>query len=290
MANRCLIIGLGIGNLYKSILTDHDVYTVDLDPSKGADFTSVDQAIAQIGMFDLTVVCTPNHTHYQVADSIADNTRLLLIEKPGVMHPDLWLRLVMDHPKTRIMMVKNNQWRDNIQELKSQAMSSRLIELKWHNRSRIPSPGSWFTDKDRALGGVSADLMPHLLSFVASFEDRGYPWHEPAAQIVLETRHKLKDITHTDYGIIDYSGIYNVDDYAELVLDYGPRRYVLTADWANGQEDDRCIYFQDSKYEFGLCPESAYRSMIEEAMFNLDTLTYWNHQLALDLWIQSRIR
>ena len=42
-----LIIGMGIGNLYAKVLAElgHNIVTVDQDPNKGADFTSVDIAI-----------------------------------------------------------------------------------------------------------------------------------------------------------------------------------------------------------------------------------------------------
>lgn len=290
MKPQCLIVGMGIGQLYRSVLTsDYNVYTLDTDPSKGADYTDLQLAVDQHRHFQLIVICTPNHTHYSLADCLADYADLILVEKPGVMDPALWMKLTLDHPRTRFMMIKNNQWRSNLQDLREQAMDSQLVTMHWLNHSRIPSPGSWFTDSSRALGGVSADLMPHLLSFVAAFEGDRFSRCLQRPRILKTTNHSLESITHTDYGVIDRSGVYDVDDRAEVTVDYGDRIYHLTADWATGQGDDRNIYFQDSQYEFGLCPEDAYLAMIHQAQANLDNQAFWQNQLLTDLWIQDII-
>ena len=51
---KSLIIGMGIGQLYKSVLTElgSTVVTVDADVNKGADFTDVVSAITSYGTFD----------------------------------------------------------------------------------------------------------------------------------------------------------------------------------------------------------------------------------------------
>lgn len=290
MKPQCLIVGLGIGQLYRSVLaSDYDVYTLDTDPNKAADYTDLRLAVDRHRHFQLIVICTPNHTHYGLAHCLAEHADLILVEKPGVMDSALWLRLTLDHPRTRFMMIKNNQWRDNIGELREQAMDSQLVTMHWMNHSRIPSPGSWFTDRGRALGGVSADLMPHLLSFVAAFEGERFLRSNQRPKIIKATNHSLETITHTDYGVIDRSGIYDVDDRAEVIVNYGDRIYHLIADWATGQGDDRNIYFQESKYEFGLCPEDAYLAMVRQAQANIDDQAFWQNQLLTDIWIQDII-
>ena len=42
-----LVVGMGIGNLYANVLDElgHSVVTVDADPSKAADFLTVDAGI-----------------------------------------------------------------------------------------------------------------------------------------------------------------------------------------------------------------------------------------------------
>ena len=67
MSKRSLIVGMGIGQLYKSVLEKlgHEVITVDQDIGKGADFDSVDKALLVHGLFDTAHICTPNFTHFE---------------------------------------------------------------------------------------------------------------------------------------------------------------------------------------------------------------------------------
>ena len=64
---RSLIIGMGIGQLYKNVLTelDHEITTFDTDVSKNADVTTFEDAILQ-GPFDTVHICTPNLPIFQL--------------------------------------------------------------------------------------------------------------------------------------------------------------------------------------------------------------------------------
>ena len=109
-----LIVGMGIGSLYKTVLTElgHEVVTVDT--VKPADFKSVGLAIDAHKMFDATFICTPNHTHEKIAYLISEHSRMVLIEKPGVRTAHDWEVMVKSRPETKFMMIKNNQYRDDI--------------------------------------------------------------------------------------------------------------------------------------------------------------------------------
>lgn len=287
-----LVVGMGIGNLYASVLDElgHGVVTVDSDPNKGADFTSVDDAIATCRLFDTVHICTPNFTHIKIARKLAACSRIVFIEKPGVATSDAWQQLVIDYPKTRFMMVKNNQFRDEISQFKELAKKSKTVYLKWNNCNRIPSPGSWFTDKSLAFGGVSRDLIPHMLSYYCVLTDytKGNKLYANAVQ-----RNELKDIDSTDYGIINYDGVYNVDDFCEIEFLNGHTKYILTANWRTLSPSDIGISFdvngETIKFELGLCPESAYKQMIYEAVENLSNDAFWQEQFEQDMWIHKQI-
>jgi predicted dehydrogenase len=287
-----LVVGMGIGNLYAAVLDDlgHGVITVDSDPGKGADFTNVDDAISKCRSFDTVHICTPNFTHIKIARKLAACSRIVFIEKPGVATSDAWKQLVADYPKTRFVMVKNNQYRTEIEQFKELAKQSSTVYLKWNNCNRIPNPGSWFTDKSLAFGGVSRDLIPHMLSYYCVLSDytKGNKLYAMAVQ-----RNELKDIDSTDYGVINYDGVYNVDDFCEMEFSNGNTKYILTANWRTLSPSDIGISFvingETIKFELGLCPESAYKQMIYEAVENLNNDTYWQEQLAQDIWIHKQI-
>jgi predicted dehydrogenase len=198
--------------------------------------------------------------------------------------------MVIDNPTTHFMMVKNNQYRDTIKQFKILADQSHTVRVVWNNKNRIPNPGSWFTTKELAFGGVSRDLIPHMFSYYTALTDytKGNKLYSNAVQ-----RHELKNITDTDYGRIDYNGTYNVDDFCEFEFKNGDTTWVLTANWKDDTADDVYISFDmknsAAKFVLGLCPEEAYKAMIENAVNNLNNDMFWKEQLQQDLWIHRQI-
>jgi hypothetical protein len=289
-----LIVGMGIGQLYKTVLTNigHTVVTVDRDASKGADFDSVDAAIIAHQPFDTVHICTPNFTHFDIATKVAKHAKIVFIEKPGVSTSRIWETLVKTFPYTRFMMVKNNQWRSNIQELIKLTQESKSVEIRWHNKDRVPNPGTWFTTKKLAFGGVSRDLMPHLLSLFMVLE----PYYKTSTPILRVGTQDwtLDDVSNTDYGIVKADGIYDVDDNCQLGYTCSGRVWTLNANWRTLKEDDRAIIFtmpdnSEVRVELGLCPEEAYQTMITDAVLSYHESVFWNKQLAQDLWIHEQI-
>ena len=43
------------------------------------------------------------------------------------------------------------------------------------------------------------------------------------------------------------------------------------------------------RHELGLCPESAYKSMVETAVKNLNNNEFWSAQFAQDIWIHEQL-
>ncbi len=286
---RSLIIGMGIGNLYHSVFTSlgYDIDTVDPDPGKNATFKSAGLIVDN---YDIAVICTPNYTHELIARTIASKCKIVLIEKPGVVDAKCWQCLIEDFPSTRFMMVKNNQYRDEIQEFKRLADSSKRVHVIWNNKNRIPNPGSWFTNKELAFGGVSRDLIPHMLSYYTCLADysKGTRIFASAVQ-----RHKLEDITSTDYGVVNPDGIFDVDDFAELEYYSGLTKWIMSANWKDDKADDVYISFSSDnsaiKHKLGLCPESAYKKMVQTAVKNINNNSFWQDQYEQDLWIHKQL-
>ena len=102
MNRRALVVGMGIGQLYKEQLNrlGYDVVTVDTDTSRGADYTRLGDALK--GHYDVAHVCTPNFTHEELAYAIAPLTNVLFVEKPGLKTAQHWRQLVDQCANTRI--------------------------------------------------------------------------------------------------------------------------------------------------------------------------------------------
>lgn len=286
-----LIVGMGIGNLYATVLDKlgHGIITVDQDSSKGADFISVDAAIEECRMFDTAHICTPNFTHEEIARKLAPVTKIIFIEKPGVINSKAWIKLITDFPLTRFMMVKNNMWRDNIEELKELANKSHSVDLMWLNQNRVPNPGTWFTTKKLAFGGVSRDLMPHLLSLYIAINPKWRADVKTSAGVKQNWR--LDQLTDTDYGVVKADGTYNVDD--ECYMSFTDK-WNLVANWRTNDYDSRGILFQMPNgvidtFDLGLCPKEAYQAMIKECVERVDDYKFWLEQFDIDTWIHEQI-
>ncbi len=286
---KSLIIGMGIGQLYKTVLTNlgAEITTVDSDISKGADFPDAVSAVMARGPFDTAHICTPNFTHFTIATKIAHDCKIVFIEKPGVATANNWATLVHSFPDTRFMMVKNNMWRDNIEEMRLNAESADEINFNWINRDRVPSPGSWFTTRKLAFGGVSRDLLPHLLSLYIALNPNWIKTGMTHKASLM--RWHIKDLINTEYGKVDPDGVYDVDDVCSI--DFG--KWKLTADWRSMDKDRRNIEMRFGSsvltHELGLCPEYAYERMIKEAYERIDDQKFWDKQFLIDYWIHERV-
>lgn len=289
---KALVIGLGMGQQYKDWMAEmgYSVLSVDVDPDKGADYITHHDAVKD-NNFDIIYIGTPNCTHESIAREVAKSTKILFIEKPGVLNSQAWRQLVVDFPETRIVMVKNNQYRKEIPNFNDLADKAQRVWIRWNNANRIPHPGSWFTTKDKAFGGVSRDLLPHMLSYYCILTDynKGVKLFAKAIQ-----HYELKDIHSTDYGSVNSNGTYNVDDFCEFEFKNGSTTWILTANWkTNLDHDDSSIAFcfdnSAIRYELGLCPKEAYQKMIETAVNNINNNDFWQDQLDQDIWIHKQL-
>jgi predicted dehydrogenase len=283
---KSLIVGMGIGDLYKSVLTSlgHEVVTVDTSPSKGADFARVEDALVAHGFFDTVNICTPNFTHAQLTQQVAPYSKIVFVEKPGFKNSYEWQDILSQYPDTRIMMVKNNMWRNNIAEMQTLAAQSDTVDIKWIRKNCIPHPGSWFTTKELAYGGVSRDLVPHLLSLYIAMNPN---WEDTtSSNSIVGQKWTLLTIDSTEYGTIDYNGTYDVDDNVKMSFD---SKWHIQANWRDLTKEESCVTFNSSTIELGWCPEEAYYNMIQDAIKNIDNDTFWQEQAKQDIWIHKQI-
>jgi hypothetical protein len=288
-AIKCLVVGLGIGQLYKNVCKDlkYICYTVDINPDLNPNYLDLDQAITDVNSIDIAIVSVPNYLHYSIAKKVAKVSKIVLIEKPGVKDAQEWQSLVREFPNTRFMMIKNNQYRDNTKLLFAKYHKSKNIKLHWINNNRVPKPGSWFTNSQLSYGGVSKDLLPHLLSFYTLFEPQYQQtnWHNK----IKTQKWQLQDLTDSDYGDIKVDGIYNVDDYVTLNTKIFNKDITITTDWRSMSGSDIGLYFDNEFIDLGLCPESAYKNMLKFVNANIYNDIFWQNQLEQDIWIHKQI-
>lgn len=292
---KSLVIGLGMGQLYARTLTQlgHEVITMDPDQNKSATFANLDTALYAHPQLDAVFICTPNYTHDSIAQKVATHTKMVFVEKPGVLNAKRWQTLQLTYPQTRFIMIKNNMWRTWEEEFHIRTEAAEVIHINWINRDRVPAPGSWFTTKKLSFGGVSRDLMPHLLSIFINMNPNHYKEFKIESNVVKQNW-KLDQLNSTEYGTVNLNGTYDVDDWNEITLIDGKKKYILTADWRSMNTDDRAIHcYQREKlvktFELGLCPESVYAAMIQNVFNNINNEEFWNQHKEYDVWIHNII-
>ncbi len=292
---KTLVIGLGMGQLYAKILTElgHEVITMDTDTSKHAMFSNLDTTLYAHPLLDAVFICTPNYTHDSIAQKVAKHCRIVFVEKPGVLNAKRWQTLQLTYPQTKFMMIKNNMWRTWEEEFNIRTQAAEVIHVNWINRDRVPSPGSWFTTKKLAFGGVSRDLMPHLLSIFISMNPNHYKEFQKEYN-VCKQNWQLNQLTSTEYGSVNPQGVYDVDDCNKITLSNSNKRFTLCANWRSMDKDDRAIhcYQRDQlvkSFELGLCPEPVYAAMITDVFNNIDNEEFWHRHKEYDVWIHDTI-
>jgi predicted dehydrogenase len=283
-----LIVGTNFGlAVYEPVLKSLGFNVVTVDPKAKAMYSTLDEAISTHKEFLTVNICTPNYTHEEIARKVAPYAKIVFVEKPGVRDSQSWTSLVQEFPNTRILMVKNNQYRSEIEKFKNLSAKSSKVSIVWKNNNRIPNPGSWFTNKELAFGGVSRDLMPHMLSYYTCFAD----YHQGLTTFTSSSQlHSLNEIDCTDYGTVNKNGTYDVDDRCKIQIKNAYTNYNLIADWKSNEGlDEIYIDFDGARFPLGLCPESAYRTMIKTAIGNLENNEFWKDQYEQDLWIHRQL-
>lgn len=267
-----------------------EIITVDSEQSTKPNFVELTTAIEAHPEFDTAHICTPNKTHFALAKKLSGHAKIVFVEKPGVKSVAQWTALTHDK-QTKYVMTKNNQYRDNIGEMANLGQKMSSIDLNWKNKNRIPSPGTWFTNKDLAFGGVSRDLLPHMLSLLFVLAPNDYESYNIIDK-KIEQRYRLEDCTDTDYGKVKEDGVYDVDDSAYLKL-VGPNNIIkVNTAWRTDEEDDIAVHMYKGDIKFrsfslGLCPEEAYKKMIDNHVKNLNNEEFWKEQNKQDLFIHK---
>lgn len=128
--------------------------------------------LSEIGQvpLDAVILCTPNHTHYEIAKHFLEKGIHVLCEKPmtTTAKEAESLRRLAEETGTVLMMGFVNRYRDDIRELRSRIAAGQIgevqiCEVSWRRKRGIPRPGSWFTQKQLSGGGVLIDLGSHML-------------------------------------------------------------------------------------------------------------------------------
>ena len=161
-----------------------------------------------------------------------------------------WRSLVDDFPNTRIMMCKPNQFRYNIGRMVALTNASTEVSIKC-------------ITVDETYNTVG-DHIPEILSIMCRIE----PGYANSTRIL--------------------------DSYNLSIMVDGRKLKAQNIFMKSGNSSKYRITFYMAELtesiELGTCPESAYTTMIVDAMENLHNAIFWTKQLEYDTWIHQQLQ
>lgn len=175
-----------------SLLSTEDVSigaVYDTDTVRAAHLAEKASARACSSQFEIeqvpleaVILCTPNHTHYELAKYFLQKGIHVLCEKPmtTTVEEAVSLRKIAEASGAVLLMGFVNRYRDDIRELRSRIASGQIgkvqmCEVSWRRKKGIPRPGSWFTKQQMSGGGVLIDLGSHMIDQMLYLTDAPEP-------------------------------------------------------------------------------------------------------------------
>ena len=175
---------------------------------------------------DAVTVAVPNHLHAQITLDCLAAGKHVFCEKPiATTYSDAVIMAEAARSADRRLVIGVvNRYADSINQIKRIIGAGELgeiyqVNLKFKSFRSIPGLGGWFTQKDMAGGGVMIDWGVHFIDLTLYILDApgivavsGYGASVLARDL---RRYKYLDMWA---GPPDYSGVYDVEEYASGII------------------------------------------------------------------------
>lgn len=125
---------------------------------------------------EAVIIATPNSSHVYYTIEALKRGIHVLCEKPVAFHADE-VEEIMETAKTHNAIYIPgfvNRWREDIQKVYKEIQAGTIgkiqkVEAGWLRRIGVPRPGTWFTNRKYAGGGVLTDLGSHVMDICLFF-------------------------------------------------------------------------------------------------------------------------
>nr|AXL05400.1 gfo/Idh/MocA family oxidoreductase [uncultured bacterium] len=183
MSVRVALVGLGWAGreLWLPLLREHAdfevVAAVDADPASRAAFAKTAGVVVHAGVealsardVDLAVVAVPNHLHAEVAGALMATGIPVFLEKPVCLtSAEVDVLAAAERSGGMLLAGSAARYRADVGTLARivpDLGDVRHVDLAWVRSRGVPR-ATWFTQRDKAGGGVLFDLGWHLLDTLA---------------------------------------------------------------------------------------------------------------------------
>lgn len=131
---------------------------------------------------DGVIISTPNYTHYTYTMQAIEKGISVLCEKPITLKETEITEILEKANEKGVIYVPGfvNRWRQDIKSISHEIQNGTIGEVKrveagWLRKSGVPRPGTWFTYRKYAGGGVLVDLGSHIIDLCLLFIGEGKP-------------------------------------------------------------------------------------------------------------------
>lgn len=127
---------------------------------------------------DAVIIASPNYTHGDYSIKALSHGIHVLCEKPIALSIREVEEAIKVANQNNCVYLPGfvNRFRKDVQQLKEIIDTNQIgkimkIDAAWVRKSGMPRPGSWFTSKQYAGGGVLNDLGSHILDIIMMLHD-----------------------------------------------------------------------------------------------------------------------
>lgn len=119
---------------------------------------------------EAVIIATPNGTHVHYTLEALKRGIHVLCEKPVAFHTNEMQQIMQVSKECNAIYIPGfvNRWREDIQNVYQIIQEKGIgkiqrMEAGWLRRAGVPRPGTWFTNRELAGGGVLVDLGSHIV-------------------------------------------------------------------------------------------------------------------------------
>jgi predicted dehydrogenase len=164
---------------------------------------------------DAVIIATPNATHVQYSLQALKHGMHVLCEKPVAIHSNEVKQIIDTAEEKHSLFIPCfvNRFRFDILKMRELVQSDRIgdiigIEAGWLRRAGIPRPGTWFTNRAYAGGGVLIDLGSHIIDICLMILGDRMP-----LKLSLAASRQYEDVENANalWFETNYTGEYHID-------------------------------------------------------------------------------
>lgn len=201
---------------------------------------------------EAVIIATPNSTHFYYTLEALKCGIHVLCEKPVAFHFNEIRQIMQASKENDAIYVPGfvNRWREDIQSLCQTTNKGKIgkiekMEAGWLRKTGVPRPGTWFTSRRLAGGGVLMDLGPHIVDICLLCLGEREPVSYELTSSICNSE-KIKSLGGASWFHRNDPQEFNIDVEDSAIVDVGFKDNItlnIKLSWCAPVKGD-CTYFR----------------------------------------------